>query len=48
MNGWLDGLLIGWMGKRMDRLMDGYVDECIYGWVDVGRVDEWIGGSMDV
>jgi len=27
--------------------MDGWVDQCIDGWMDGGWMDEWIGGWMD-
>jgi hypothetical protein len=32
------------MDDWMDGWMDGYMDECIVGWMDVGWVDDWIGG----
>lgn len=26
-DGWMNGQVGGWMGRRMDRLIDGWVDE---------------------
>jgi organic anion transporter 5A len=47
MDVWIVWWLIGWMDERMERLMVGYINECLDGWLDVGWVDEWIAGWMD-
>jgi hypothetical protein len=43
---WIDGWLIGWLDERKDRRMVAYMDECVLGRMDVGWVDELLGGWM--
>jgi hypothetical protein len=44
----MDGLVCGWVNRRMDEWVggweDGWVDGSMHGWVD-GWVDEWMGGD---
>jgi hypothetical protein len=43
MNGWMDGLVDGWMFEWVNALMDGWND----GWMDC-RMDGWIDRQTDI
>jgi hypothetical protein len=49
LDGWMDGCKDRWvvdgrMEERMHSWMVGYMNECGDEWMDVGWVDDWIGG----